>query len=193
MAQLTQDTQLVKESLSTLSYPIDSSAVIYDGAAVGLNASTKKARQLVAGDLFLGHAKSRADNSGGSVLALGNAARSTVDVDTDDYGVVVTVTGASDDGDIGKPVYASDSQTYTLTSTSNSYIGKIVRYDSVRGKHVVAIDRNCIGGVVSSLSTSVGTPNDTIPDVGAAFNQTTLNNIIATLAGKINSLASVVK
>lgn len=193
MAQLTQDTQLVKESLSTLAYPIDTSAVIYEGAAVGLNASTKKARQLVAGDLFLGHAKSRADNSGGSVMALGNSARSTVEVDTDDYGIVVTVAGASDDGDIGKPVFASDSQTYTLTQGTNSYVGKIVRYDSVRGKHVVAVDRNCIGGAVSALTTSVGTASDTIPDVGASFNQTTLNNIVASLAAKINAVAAVVK
>lgn len=193
MAQLTKDTPLVTESISTLSYPIDTSAVVYEGAAVGLNSGTKKARQLVAGDIFLGHAKSRADNSGGSVLALGNAARSTVDVDISDYGILVTVTGASDDGDIGKAVYASDSATYTLTATSNSYIGKILRYDSVRGKHVVVIDRTSNGIILTSLATSVGTPNDTVPDVGAAFNQTTLNNIIATLAGKINSLISAAK
>lgn len=50
-----------------------------------------------------------------------------------------------------------------------------------------------ITGAVPSAATthlvvSVGTPSDTIPDVGAAFDQTTLNNVVGSLATKINSL-----
>lgn len=41
---------------------------------------------------------------------------------------------------------------------------------------------------IVSLTTSVGTASDTIADVGAAFNQTTLNNIMASQALKINQV-----
>lgn len=44
------------------------------------------------------------------------------------------------------------------------------------------------GPAVASLATSVGTASDTIADVGAAFNQTTLNNIQASQATKINQI-----
>ena len=52
MAQLTADTQLVIEDLEGMlsEFVIDDSATAYEGAAIGLNASTKKVRQLVAGD-----------------------------------------------------------------------------------------------------------------------------------------------
>lgn len=49
------------------------------------------------------------------------------------------------------------------------------------------------GGSVVPLTTTVGTASDTIADVGAAFNQTTLNNIVASLAAKINELAVQVR
>ena len=40
----------------------------------------------------------------------------------------------------------------------------------------------------STLSVSVGTGSTTIPNVGAAFSQTTLNNIVRSLADQINNL-----
>ena len=49
------------------------------------------------------------------------------------------------------------------------------------------------GAPITALSMSVGTANDTVPDVGAAFNQTTLNNIVRTLGTKINALSAAVK
>lgn len=39
---------------------------------------------------------------------------------------------------------------------------------------------------IVDLAVSVGTASDTIVDVGGAFNQTTLNNVIRSLAAKIN-------
>ena len=44
------------------------------------------------------------------------------------------------------------------------------------------------GPAIVSLTTSVGTASDTIADVGAAFNQTTLNNIMASQARKTNEI-----
>lgn len=49
------------------------------------------------------------------------------------------------------------------------------------------------GASIVPLTTSVGTASDTIPDVGAAFTQATLNNIVASLASKINELAVQVR
>lgn len=95
---------------------------IYKGAFVGLNASTGYARNLVAGDLFLGVAYKQADNSGGS------AGDENVQVDGEkDFehalsGVALT--------DIGTAVYASDNGTLTTSSSGNSYVGVIAGYVS---------------------------------------------------------------
>lgn len=49
------------------------------------------------------------------------------------------------------------------------------------------------GPGVTSLTTSVGTASDTIADVGAAFNQTTLNNINQSMATKINQILNALR
>lgn len=112
-----------KESL-----PVIASDIIYGGAAVGENGSGSS-RPLVAGDPFQGFSYRTADNSSGS------AGDKRVTVYTDGR-IVLNVTGvvlASNDGDA---VYASDDNTFTLTSTSNSLIGWVSRYIS-DGKAVV--------------------------------------------------------
>jgi hypothetical protein len=43
------------------------------------------------------------------------------------------------------------------------------------------------------LAVSVGTASNTIVDVGAAFNQTTLNNVVRSLAAKVNELVTKMK
>lgn len=49
-----------------------------------------------------------------------------------------------------------------------------------------------VTGVID-LTTSVGTASDTIPDVGAAFTQATLNNINRSLAEKINQINAALR
>jgi len=102
-------------------YPVIASDVIYQGAAVGENGSGY-ARPLQAGDVFLGFAEGRVDNSSGS------AGDKHVRVKT--RGVVrLTVAGATAiTGNDRPPVYASDDATFTLTSTSNSLIGYLRRW-----------------------------------------------------------------
>jgi hypothetical protein len=100
-------------------FPVIADDIIYEGAAVGDNASGY-ARPLVAGDPFRGFAESNADNEGGSagdvnvrVIRKGKAK--------------LTITGIAIT-DVGKVVYASDDDTFTLTEGSNTPIGYVYRY-----------------------------------------------------------------
>lgn len=91
--------------------------IIYEGAAVGDNASGA-ARPLVAGDPFLGFCVRRVDNSTGA------AGDRRVKVRRKGI-VVIPVVGVTGIGKIGDTVYAADDDTFTLSSTNNSAIGKI--------------------------------------------------------------------
>jgi len=100
------------------SHPIASGATVYQGSYVGLNSST--ARALQAGDQFLGIATARFVQGDGDTA---------VECETN-VQIKAAVTGASGAGDVGKLVYASDDQTLTLTSTSNSLVGVIIEHVS---------------------------------------------------------------
>ncbi|MCK9622005.1 MAG: hypothetical protein M0R47_15905 [Methylobacter sp.] len=102
--------------------PMIASDIIYEGAAVGENGSGYF-RPLVAADPFAGFALKRADNATGAAGAV-NAhvrARGTI---------ILAVTGVTAVTDEGSTVYASDDDTFTLTLTSNTAIGKVARYIS---------------------------------------------------------------
>ena len=100
--------------------PVIVTDIIYEGAAVGDNASGA-ARPLVAGDPFWGFAHNRADNSAG--------AAGDIDVHVRQQGTVqLVVTGVSGVGDVGEDVYAADDNDFTLVTTSNTQIGKVARW-----------------------------------------------------------------
>jgi hypothetical protein len=108
------------------SIPIIASDIVYEGSMVGDNGAGY-GRPLVAGDKFVGHAKCKCDNAGGSAgdknieLISGKRYRLIVDL-------VALIT------DVGQPVYASDDATLSLaaaiTTTANSFVGVITRYVS---------------------------------------------------------------
>lgn len=102
--------------------PVVAADIIYEGAAVGDNASGY-ARPLVAADPFQGFADRKADNSAGAAGAINVTVRQRGRIVLD----VAGVTGVADEG---SAVYASDDDTFTLTSAGNSAIGKITRYIS---------------------------------------------------------------
>lgn len=102
--------------------PVVATDIIYEGAAVGDNASGY-ARPLVAADPFLGFAECKVDNSTGA------AGDKSVRVRVRGQ-IVLAVTGVTGVGDVGEVVYASDDDTFTLTSTSNTAVGKVARYIS---------------------------------------------------------------
>ena len=104
-------------------YPVIASDIIYEGAAVGENASGYS-RPLVAGDPFQGFAEAKVDNSTGSAGDLNVRVKAK-------GRIVVAVAGASAVTANDRPaVYASDDDTFTLTSTSNSLIGYVSRWIS---------------------------------------------------------------
>lgn len=103
--------------------PVIATDIIYEGAAVGESSATGIFRPLVAGDNFAGFAVKKADNSAG--------AASAINVKVQQKGrIELEVTGVTAVTDEGSTVYASDDNTFTLSSSSNSAIGKIIRWIS---------------------------------------------------------------
>lgn len=104
--------------------PMIDNDIIYDGAAVGDNGSGL-ARPLAGGDPFLGFAYENADNTG-----TGHAA-SAIKVKVKARGVAkLTVVGASSTADVSELVYAADDDTFTLTASGASAIGRVIRWVS---------------------------------------------------------------
>lgn len=97
-------------------FPVIAGDIIYQGAAVGDN-SAGYARPLVAGDPFRGFADYRVDNATG--LAGDKVVRTRTHGD-----IKLAITGLAIT-DVGKDVYASDDNTFTLIATSNSKIGTV--------------------------------------------------------------------
>lgn len=123
MAQLSANAQNTYElpglgSLNDL--PIKASTEIFLGSAVGLTSGY--ARQLVAGDLFGGFAEQHVNNSiatdGAAMIPVKQSGR-----------IQAAITSAAVT-DINKAVYMSDGATFTYTSTSNTLIGRVVRWVS---------------------------------------------------------------
>jgi hypothetical protein len=102
--------------------PVIAADIIYEGAAVGDNGSGL-ARPLVALDPFMGFAQRKADNSAGAASAIRVQLRTRGLIE-------LPVTGAASAADVGEAVYASDDDTFTLTSTNNTPIGKVHRWVS---------------------------------------------------------------
>lgn len=141
MATLAADTPRTYQVGDLEDYPVVAADIIYEGAAVGENASGY-ARPLVAGDVFLGFAQRKVDNSAGSA--------GDVNVTVKRRGSIQLAVGslAITDND-GVAVYASDDATFTKTSTSNSLIGYVSRFVST-GVGVVDFDAALVRAALQS-------------------------------------------
>ncbi len=112
----------VSEPQAPNELPVIASDIIFEGAAVGDNGSGL-ARPLVAADPFLGFAREQCDNSAG--------AASAKKVKLWEKGKIqLTVTGVASADDVGQTVYATDDDTFTLTASGASSIGKVARWVS---------------------------------------------------------------
>lgn len=160
--------------------PAIQSDIIYEGAAVGSN-GTNAARPLTAGDRFVGFALTRVDNSLGATGALNVRVRTK--------GRVQLPITSIDNTALGKPVYASDDDTFTLTESTNSHVGKAVRFVAT-GTVIVEFDAHQAGlGAITELTdSSGGTANNTLAAVEATYVQATMANNIADLAAKVNGI-----
>jgi hypothetical protein len=119
----------VDQQLRTLA--VKASTTIYRGSLVGLDRASGYARALNAADQFQGLAYEQCDNSGGS-----NGDREVTIFTQGDF--VFSLSGAAKTA-IGKPVFASDDNTLTLSGGSASYIGQIVEVPT-SGTVIVRID-----------------------------------------------------
>lgn len=134
MATLSKDTPRVFKGPCTVNeLPIIANDIIYAGAAVGESTTAGTMRPLVGADTFWGFALEKCDNTGGAA----SAKRVKI---YDDGIVELAVTGASADTDNGVAVYASDDNTFTLTSsTAHTQIGKVNRYSGKGGTTVCEV------------------------------------------------------
>lgn len=123
------------DDLRQATIPIIANDIVYAGAAVGESSSDGTARPLVGGDTFLGFCYEKVDNTGGA------AAAKNVYLYTKGY-VWLTVTGLDNVNDLGATVYATDDDTFTLTASGASSIGKVVQYDSARAQGLVYFEAN---------------------------------------------------
>jgi hypothetical protein len=121
MTTLAQNKPRDFETADLNDLPIVTNDIIYEGAAVGM--SSGYARPLVAGDSFAGIAQAKADNTGGANGAINVRVLEVGKIEVD----VAGVTGVTN---VGATVYAADDDTFTLSSTGNSTIGKIIRHVS---------------------------------------------------------------
>ena len=120
-------TTLAKNAMRTIEVgtqnelPVIAADIIYQGAAVGDNASGYM-RPLVAGDPFRGFALAKADNSAGV------AGDINVTLTTEGK-MILTVVGASAITDVGRTVFATDDNTFTFSpAAAATRIGKVVRW-----------------------------------------------------------------
>lgn len=132
MSQITADlAQAFEVPSCTSDLPVKDNVVIYRGSAVGVTGGY--ARQLVAADDFGGFAEQKVDNT-----VTGHAdGFKTVPVRR--FGFVQLAITSLAVTDYGKDVYASDGNTYTLTSAGNTFIGKVHRWVST-GIGIIAFD-----------------------------------------------------
>jgi hypothetical protein len=113
----TKDVPLKKELGTYNELPVKASTKIFEGSAVGLVSGY--ARNLVAGDQFVGFAEKQADNSSGADAAIDVRLMAEGKVEKALSSVAVT--------DVGAPVFASADDTFTLTATGNSLVGVVHR------------------------------------------------------------------
>lgn len=182
---LAADTLRVFDAGSDLNQlPVKATSQIYKGSIVGLTAGY--ARALVAGDIFGGYAEEN---------VLGGATDGLNKIHVKRRGLVRVAITSLAVTDIGKTAYASDDGTYTLTVSTNSPIGTIVRWESTGFGWV-----EFYTGISPRLSTltlltddSGGTASDTLAAITGSYVEATIENTVATLAAKINSIINHLK
>jgi hypothetical protein len=135
------------QQLRTLA--VKSATTIYRGALVGLDRATGYARPLQAADQFQGLAYERCDNSLGA-----NGDREVILFTQGDFEFSLA---GSTRVHIGRPVFASDDNTLTLSGGSAAYIGQIIDVPT-SGQIIVRIDpqRRLTQTVTAKLDSQTG-------------------------------------
>lgn len=157
--------------------PVIANDIIFEGAAVGENGSGY-ARPLEAGDPFLGFAVQKCDNTGGSAGDKRVLLRPA--------GKILLAIGSLAITDIGKDVYASDDDTFTLTAGSNTRVGHVSRF--VSSGHGI-VEFSAVNSRMAELTdSSGGTPGDTIAAISGSYTQAEIANGFASVTARINAI-----
>ena len=130
MATLAANTQRAYEIGDISEFPMTVD-IIFEGAAVGLVDATGHARPLTSADKFVGFARAKADNSGGSAADIRCEVHTRGRIELSVSGAVIT--------DVGQPVYATDDDSFQFIATSAVFVGYIWRFVSA-GVAVVEFD-----------------------------------------------------
>lgn len=177
---LSANSNLVYELGERTTVPVKASSQIYAGSAVGWNSGY--ARALTAADDFAGFALEKV--LGTTDGALNCAVTTSGQVSLTISSIAVT--------DIGKPVYASDDGTYTLTQGSNSKIGTVSRWVSTGTAIVryaaqgagadfsgVTVITDSTGGVDPGDTLAAVTNTDTLTDSTGGTADNTVSPVVA--------------
>ena len=122
MATLTTNMPRAYELGDDNHIPMIAADIIYEGAAVGIVSASGHARPLTSADAFAGFAKYKVDNSEGAAAAKNIEVVKRGQVELSIASLAIT--------DIGAAVYASDDDTFTLSSSSTVFIGFVKRFVS---------------------------------------------------------------
>lgn len=122
MATLAADKPRALELGEQNEIPCIAADIIYEGAAVGIVASSGHAQPLTSSDRFAGFALAKCDNSSGAAAAKSVKVIEKGKVQLSVSGAVVT--------DVGQPVYATDDDTFTFLPTGAVFIGYVHRFVS---------------------------------------------------------------
>jgi hypothetical protein len=121
MTALNTDTNRVFETPNdTNAIPAAAAAKIYQGALVGRTAAGY-GRPLSAGDTAVGFAKDNIDNTNGVDGEKTCELKAKGKVSLFISGITL--------GDVGRKVYASDDNTFTLSDDDNSFVGFVARFE----------------------------------------------------------------
>lgn len=160
--------------------PVKASSAIYEGSAIG-NASGYH-RHLAATDKFAGFALcdvASQTNDGDAYVRVRTKGR-----------IVLTITSVAVT-DIGKPVYATDGNAFTLTASTNTHIGRVA---SVYGTNLAVVEfdarRAGLGanGIAELTDNSGGSASDTVADISASPTEAQVANGLASCIAKINAI-----
>jgi len=121
MADLANNEPREKELGTINNLPCKAATRIFYGSMVGQEAASGYCRTLVAGDLYIGMANAESNNLAGS-----DGEKSVLLEEVSS--LEVPIAGALITTPMGTKVYASDGNTWTLTSTANSEVGTFARY-----------------------------------------------------------------
>lgn len=178
MTNLTVATPRIYELGDVTDLPVKAASAIFEGSAIGL--ASGYARHLADGDTFAG-------------FALGDVASQTSDGDANVHvrtkGKIVLTISSVAVTDIGKAVYASDGNAYTLTAGNDGAIGRVAR---VYGTNLAVVafdaDRGGFGMITAFTDSSGGVASNTIVDQPGTYDETVQSAHAASFASKVNAI-----